>query len=104
LNPLYHPQGLKQQVKKKKATLVMTINSHTEKGNQVDGQKMFTSFLKMTVQVKDEKKQTIFSKRVDNIKGIQLSYDKADKNAYSKASKSINNEIIPAFMKSLLGE
>ena len=82
----------------------MTVNSLTEKGNQINGQKMFTSFLKMTIQVKDKKNNTIFSKRIDNIKGIQLSYDKADKDAYLKASKSINNEVIPDFVKSLTGQ
>lgn len=96
--------GLKTVSEEKKAALVMTVNSLTEKGNQINGQKMFTSFLKMTIQVKDKKNNTIFSKRIDNIKGIQLSYDKADKDAYLKASKSINNEVIPDFVKSLTGQ
>ena len=81
----------------------MTISSNTEKGNIINGQKMFTSMLKMNVQVKDVNNKVIFSSTINDIKGLQLSFDKADQNAYQKASKELNDKIIPNFINNLIG-
>ena len=81
----------------------MTINSNTEKGNIINGQKMFTSMLKMNVQVKDINNKVIFSSTINDIKGLQLSFDKSDQNAYQKASKELNDKIIPNFINILTG-
>ena len=81
----------------------MTISSNTEKGNIINGQKMFTSMLKMNVQVKDVNNKVIFSSNINDIKGLQLSFEKADQNAYQKASKELNDKIIPNFINNLIG-
>ena len=64
---------------------------------------MFTSMLKMNVQVKDVNNKVIFSSTINDIKGLQLSFDKADQNAYQKASKELNDKIIPNFINNLIG-
>ena len=98
-----HSFGLNTVTNKKDAQLIMTISSNTEKGNIINGQKMFTSMLKMNVQVKDVNNKVIFSSTINDIKGLQLSFDKADQNAYQKASKELNDKIIPNFINNLIG-
>ena len=97
-----HSFGLNTVTNKKDAQLIMTINSNSEKGNTINGQKMFTSMLKMNIQVKDLSNKVVFSNTTNDIKGLQLSFDKADQNAYQKASKELNDKIIPNFINNLI--
>ena len=97
-----HSFGLNTVTNKKDAQLIMTINSNSEKGNTINGQKMFTSMLKMNIQVKDLSNKVVFSNTTNDIKGLQLSFDKADQIAYQKASKELNDKIIPNFINNLI--
>ena len=83
------------------AQLHVVINAESKKGSHLHGQRMFTSFLKVTFQIYNEKKDIIFSKTIDDIKGIQLSYEKSDLDAYNKAKILIRDQIIPEFFNSL---
>jgi phosphoribosylformylglycinamidine (FGAM) synthase PurS component len=55
----------------------------------------------MSIGVKDLSSRSIFSKNIDQIKGIQLDFNKADKNAYQQGVKEIKNKLIPEFINSL---
>ena len=55
----------------------------------------------MTFQIYDQKSHQIFSKTIDEIKGIQLSYEKSEINAYSKGKLIIKDQIIPEFFENL---
>lgn len=83
------------------AQLHIVINAESKKGTHLHGQRMFTSFLKVTFQIYNEKKDIIFSKTIDDIKGIQLSYEKSELDAYNKAKILISEQIIPEFFNSL---
>jgi len=96
-----HNSGFSTVQNKHNADLIMTINSRSEKGRHINGQRMFVSFLNMIINVKDLNSRTIFSKNIDQIKGIQLDFNKADKNAYQQGVKEIKNKLIPEFINSL---
>jgi hypothetical protein len=96
-----HNSGFSTVQNKHNADLIMTINSRTEKGRHINGQRMFVSFLNMSIGVKDLSSRSIFSKNIDQIKGIQLDFNKADKNAYQQGVKEIKNKLIPEFINSL---
>ena len=96
-----HNSGFSTVQNKHNADLIMTINSRTEKGRHINGQRMFVSFLNMIINVKDLNSRTIFSKNIDQIKGIQLDFNKADQNAYQQGVKEIKNKLIPEFINSL---
>ncbi|MDA9809789.1 LPP20 family lipoprotein [Flavobacteriales bacterium] len=96
-----HNSGFSTVQNKHNADLIMTINSRSEKGRHINGQRMFVSFLNMIINVKDLNSRTIFSKNIDQIKGIQLDFNKADQNAYQQGVKEIKNKLIPEFINSL---
>ena len=83
---------------KNEADLFMTIDSDTQKGKVLQGQKMYTSFLSLTIQVKDKKGMVVFSRQKQKIKGIQLDFELANSKAYEAASKLIEKEIVDEFI------
>lgn len=87
---------------KKDADLFMKIVANTEKGRTINGQKMFTSFLDLTVQVKDNNNLIVFSDQLSKIKGIQLDFDLANSDAYKQATKELENFVIPDFVDSFV--
>ena len=80
----------------------MKIVANTEKGRTINGQKMFTSFLDLTVQVKDNNNLIVFSDQLSKIKGIQLDFDLANSDAYKQATKELENFVIPDFVDSFV--
>lgn len=91
-------QGFTSIGSKNDAQLIMTITANTEKGRQLNGQKMYTSFLSLSVQVKDLNQKLVYSKSIQRLKGIQLDFEKSDLDAYRLASNKIKDEIIPDFI------
>jgi hypothetical protein len=87
---------------KKDADLFMSIFSNTEKGQVINGQKMFTAFLNLTIQVKDNNDLIVFSDQVNKIKGIQLDIESANSDAYKGAKEEIENTVIPNFVNSFV--
>ena len=85
---------------KKEAQLIMNISADTQKGREVENQKMFTAFLNMSVQVKDLQGRIVFSDNITKLKGIQLDFNLADLNAYQLAKEEISNSIIADFVDS----
>ena len=80
---------------KNDADLYMKILSDTEKGKVINGQKMFTAYLNLTIQVKDNNDLIVFSDQANKIKGIQLDLNLANSDAYKAAKEEIENTIIP---------
>ena len=98
LNKLgFSPTGRKDE-----AELFMQIEANTEKGRTQTGQKMFTAFLNMSIQVKDKNQMIVFSEQLNKLKGIQLSFEQANTSAYEKAQEELNNSIIPNFVNSFI--
>ena len=87
---------------KKDADLFMSIFSNTEKGQVINGQKMFTAYLNLTIQVKDNNDLIVFSNQVNKIKGIQLDIESANSDAYKGAKEEIQNTVIPNFVNSFV--
>ena len=87
---------------KKDADLYMSIFSNTEKGQSINGQKMFTAYLNLTIQVKDKNDLIVFSDQANKIKGIQLDMEQANSDAYKRAKEEIENTIIPNFVNSFV--
>jgi hypothetical protein len=87
---------------KKDADLYMNIYSNTEKGQAINGQKMFTAYLNLTIQVKDNNDLIVFSDQANKIKGIQLDMEQANSDAYKRAKEEIENTIIPNFVNSFV--
>ncbi len=98
LNKLgFYPTG-----KKDEAELFMHIEANTEKVRAQADQKMFTAFLDMSIQVKDRNEMIVYSEQLNKLKGIQLSYEQANKVAYEKAQEELNKNIIPTFINSFI--
>jgi hypothetical protein len=87
---------------KNDADLYMKILSDTEKGKVINGQKMFTAYLNLTIQVKDNNDLIVFSDQANKIKGIQLDLNLANSDAYKAAKEEIENTIIPNFVHSFV--
>jgi len=96
--------GFSPTGKKDDAELFMKIDANTEKGITKTGQKMFTAFLSMNIQVKDRNEMIIYSEQLNKIKGIQLSFEQANIIAYEKAQEELNKIIIPNFVNSFIYE
>lgn len=88
--------------KKDEAQLFMHIEANTEKGKQQADQKMFTTFLNMSIQVKDNKDMIVFSEQTNKLKGIQLSFEQANTKAYQNAQEELNKHIIPDFVDAFI--
>ena len=87
---------------KNDAQIFLYVKSDTRKGKELQGQKMFTVFLDMSIQAKDLDKRVIFSKTVNKIKGIQLDFQQAENESYQQAIKEIKKTIIPEFVNSFV--
>ena len=94
--------GFSPTGKKDEAELFMQIEANTEKGRTQTGQKMFTAFLNMSIQVKDKNQMIVFSEQLNKLKGIQLSFEQANTSAYEKAQEELNKSIIPNFVNSFI--
>lgn len=88
--------------KRDEAELFMHIEANTEKGREQAGQKMFTAFLNLNIQVKDLNEMIVYSEQLNKLKGIQLSFEQANSKAYENAQEELNKVIIPAFVNSFI--
>jgi hypothetical protein len=86
--------------KRSDAQLIMTITCDTQKGRELRDQKMFTAFLNLNAQVKDLQNRIVFSTSLNKLKGIQLTFEQADLDAYQQAIKEVSQQIIPDFVNS----
>ncbi len=76
---------------KKGADFVVEIDANAQNGSNTG--KFFSSTLTSTVRVYDKKGALIYSKQVQDINGVQLSYEQAAVDAYQKASKEYSRAI-----------
>ncbi len=85
---------------KQEADLVMKVTADTRKGSELSG--LFTTFLDVTVQVVDQSSnKEIYADSIYDLKGIQLSYEKAGIKAYQDARERIEKELAPSIWKNL---
>ncbi|MCG8387813.1 MAG: LPP20 family lipoprotein [Cytophagales bacterium] len=84
----------------KDADLLMKVTADTREGSELSG--LFTSFLDITVQVVDKStNKEIYADAIYDLKGIQLSYEKAGLKAYQDAREKIEKELAPNIWKNL---
>lgn len=76
---------------KKGADFVVEIEANAQNGSNTG--KFFSSTLTSTVRIYDEKGALIYSKQVQDINGVQLTYEQAAIDAYQKASKEYSRAI-----------
>ena len=85
---------------KEEADLVMKVTADTRKGSELSG--LFTSFLDITVQVVDQStNKEIYADAIYDLKGIQLSYEKAGLKAYQDARERVEKELASNIWKNL---
>jgi hypothetical protein len=75
------------QLKSTDADLVLEINADTRKGNAMD--KFYSSLLSARIRLTNGDGKLLHEIRLNDIKGVQLSYEKASDESYSKAAGEI---------------
>jgi len=82
------------------ADLVLQLTCSTRSGGEANG--FHTAFLDANWNFRDRKtNETVKDGVKQNVKGIQLSADKAGIDAYKKAAQDVRKEIVPAIMNAL---
>lgn len=94
--------GFTPTADKSDAQLIMQLDAFTKKGRQEPNQKMFTAFLHLNIQVKDQSGMIVYNEQIQKLKGIQLSFEQASSKAYQNASLALKEEIIPEFIQSFI--
>tara|TARA_B110000196_G_C20891727_1_gene541630 strand:- start:78 stop:698 length:621 start_codon:yes stop_codon:yes gene_type:complete len=75
------------------ADFAIKVSGNTTKGGTSQG--FHVAYLEMRVEVVDnENGSQVYSQAINNIKGLQLNFDAASGDAYKRASKKIESEII----------
>ncbi len=83
-----------------KADYLIKINASARKGAEMYG--LYSSFVNLTLSVVDLKSGAeIYKNVLENVKGIDLNYEKAGFKALSNAAKEINNRLIPDFLQKI---
>lgn len=83
------------------ADLLMTLEADTKDGGMSQG--FHVSYLELhLVVVQAQTGQVVYSKHIDDIKGLHLNTSDASSNAYKKAREKIEKEIAKALMNQLL--
>ena len=93
--------GFEFTTDKKKAELVLDINSNSEKGT-VSGS-IFITYATSVIRVssvKDDKE--IYATTLDRIKGYSLDYERSSQDAFSKLLDSLNNQTLPEMLNAIL--
>lgn len=86
-----------------KADYLIKIKAGARKGAEIYG--LHSSFLNLSFSVIDLKSgMEIYKKGLDNIKGIDLNYEKAGIKALSNAAKEIDKKLIPDFLQKIHSE
>lgn len=83
-----------------KADFLIKVKATARKGAEMYG--LHSSFVTFTLSVTDLKSgQEIYKNSLDDVKGIDLTYEKAGVKALSNAAKEIGNKLIPDFMQKI---
>ncbi len=79
---------------------IIKVKATARKGAEVYG--LFSSFVNLTFSVIDARSgQEIYKSALEDVKGIDLNYEKAGFKALSNAAKSINQKLIPDFLQKI---
>lgn len=79
---------------------IINIKASARKGAEVYG--LFSSFVNLTFSVIDARNgQEIYKDVLEDVKGIDLNYEKAGFKALSNAAKEINQKLIPNFLQKI---
>ncbi|APF19466.1 hypothetical protein Calab_3759 [Caldithrix abyssi DSM 13497] len=79
---------------------IIKIKATARKGAEMYG--LYSSFVNLTFSVIDMRSgQEIYKNVLENVKGIDLNYEKAGFKALSNAAKAINEKLIPDFLKKI---
>ncbi len=83
-----------------KADYLIKVKATARKGAEMYG--LHSSFVTLTLSVIDLKSgQEIYKNSLDDVKGIDLTYEKAGVKALSNAAKEIGNKLIPDFLQKI---
>ncbi len=83
-----------------KADYLIRVKASARKGAEMYG--LHSSFVNLTFSVIDLKSGAeIYKNVLENVKGIDLNYEKAGFKALSNAAKEINNRLIPDFLQKI---
>ncbi len=93
-------QGFSFTASPASADYIIKIDATARKGAEVYG--LFSSFVNLTLSVVDTKSgREIYKNVLENVKGIDLNYEKAGIKALSNAAKEINAKLIPDFLRKI---
>ncbi len=82
------------------ADVMITIDAESREGSEVYGQ--FVAFVDATISITNMNSgEEIYKSSIENIKGIQLSFEKAGLKAYQALSKELANTIIPEILDAI---
>lgn len=96
--------GFTPTANKDEAQLFMHIDAQTEEGRQQNGQKMFTAFLNLKMQVKDLNGLILFSEQLNKLKGIQLSFEQANSKAYQAGQEALHEKLVVDFVDGFIAQ
>jgi hypothetical protein len=83
------------------ADLVLEINADTRKGNAMD--KFYSSLLSARIRLTNGDGKLLHEIRLNDIKGVQLSYEKASDESYSKAAGEIRKRYYRDLFRAVFG-
>lgn len=92
--------GLEITAKREDADYLILISSDTRKGSQTNG--ICTSFLQISVELKNRNGSLIFSDSKNNLKGLKLNYNDAGLNAYERNLQVIESELLNKLISSII--
>lgn len=81
------------------ADLFIQLKADTRRGSEYSG--LYTSYLDISVSVKDRSGSEIFNDRISNIKGIKLSYEEAGLAAYRSAESVLKESLVENLIESI---
>lgn len=86
-------KGIRFTSFKEQADFAIKVSGNTTKGGTSQG--FHVAYLEMRIEVVDNKNGSqVYSQSINNIKGLQLNFDSASVDAYKRASKKIESEIL----------
>jgi len=92
--------GFRMVDRESEADLLMQLTCSTRMGGEASG--FQTAFLDASWSLRDRKtNETVKDGVKQNVKGIQLSAEKAGLDAYKKAAQEVRKEIVPSILNAL---
>ena len=92
--------ALLNEKNKAKADLICEINITNREGGEYDG--LFTAFVDANFIFKTQSGSVFYSKKLSNIKGVDLSFDRGISKALESLKTKFTNEIMPQVKQKLL--